>query len=1110
MIKAPIPTNENERQRALDEYRILDTMQEEQFDAITKTAALVCGCKIALVSLIDRDRQWFKSKYGLEAEETPRDISYCGHAIMDDELFIVEDAALDERFCDNPLFLAEPHVRFYAGAPLITPQGYRIGTLCVIDSESRSLNEQQKLVLKTLAQQVIGYFELRKQTETLQRRERQHRRLLDNMLEGMVIHDHTGKIIDFNPMALEVLGLTENQLLGRDSLDPRWQSVDSSGQPVPGDQHPAMRSLRNGEVLREQIMGVQNPDSGLRWLRINSVPMGEGESRHVVATFQDITELVEKTQAMQDYSVELNDSLKEQKVLRSMLSIGMQAGSSLEKKLSQALEALYGLEWLQVLPKGGVFLVKDQSLSLLVSKDLGETVEKMCTKVASGQCLCGRAFATKQIVHASCVDHRHENTFEGIAPHGHYNVPILAANQEVLGVIVLYLAHGHQKEERELRFLQAAAEIFALIIETDRLQSSLLESNVHLDLALEGAGLGIWDWDLRDNSVRFDRRWAAMLGHDISEIEMQLSSWESRVHPEDLAKCYEDIQAYMAGETAYYENIHRMRHKDGYWVYILDRGRFSEWDEDGKPIRFTGTHFDITELQNTKQKLSLLYQNSPFGFAFCDLEGRLLDVNQKYEEITGYSFAELQQLSYWEITPSEYEEQEALQLQSLEKRGHYGPYRKQYRRKDGSRIDVELNGFRIEDFDGKQGIWSIVEDISERVKQEAELSQQKQLAAHNAKLASIGELAAGVGHEINNPLAIVKGYLASIERKLVKSGPIATADLLTYVNKAEIASDRIAQIVKGLRNFSRSDDEQKEQFCPSEAIQETVYLIHEIYQRDGIELRLELLTPSEVLVMGNRGKFQQVIMNLISNAKDALHGRPNKAIGIRVNSEAKLLSIDIQDNGAGIPESVQAKIFDPFFTTKGVNQGTGIGLSLVHKFIEEMQGQLSFNTVIDQGTCFSIRLPILTVEASMPASSSVVPKEPVLLSGKVLLVDDEEEIRKILAAMLEDFGLQVTEASQGEEALQIFMESNEDFSLIISDMKMPVLDGPGLLQKIRQQQQKTQPIFLFATGGVQMDLENPELAIHQMMDGVFYKPFQRQQIFALLAQKLAERKPLAS
>lgn len=133
----PIPQNDTARIDALNAYDVLDTPKEMSFDALTRLAARIFGVPIALVSLVDEDRQWFKSAHGLDAEQTPRDQAFCTYAVMDDEPLIVHDATQDERFKDNPLVTGEPGIRFYAGAPLVTPDSYRIGTFCIIDTKPR-------------------------------------------------------------------------------------------------------------------------------------------------------------------------------------------------------------------------------------------------------------------------------------------------------------------------------------------------------------------------------------------------------------------------------------------------------------------------------------------------------------------------------------------------------------------------------------------------------------------------------------------------------------------------------------------------------------------------------------------------------------------------------------------------------------------------------------------------------------------------------------------------------------------------------------------------------------------------------------------------------------
>ena len=154
MIEPDKPVDELLRLETLRSLKLLDTDPEERFDRVTRLAKRLFNCEIALVSLVDVDRQWFKSCQGLEARETGRDISFCGHAILDDEVLVVNDAHIDERFSDNPLVTSDPNIRFYAGCPVSAPNGQNIGTLCVIDSQKRAFDDEDVALLRELAKTI--------------------------------------------------------------------------------------------------------------------------------------------------------------------------------------------------------------------------------------------------------------------------------------------------------------------------------------------------------------------------------------------------------------------------------------------------------------------------------------------------------------------------------------------------------------------------------------------------------------------------------------------------------------------------------------------------------------------------------------------------------------------------------------------------------------------------------------------------------------------------------------------------------------------------------------------------------------------------------------------
>ena len=227
---------------------------------------------------------------------------------------------------------------------------------------------------------------------------------------------------------------------------------------------------------------------------------------------------------------------------------------------------------------------------------------------------------------------------------------------------------------------------------------------------------------------------------------------------------------------------------------------------------------------------------------------------------------------------------------------------------------------------------------------------------HAAKLASVGELAAGVGHEINNPLAVLSGNGYLFETKYQKNN-LSSEDVEKLIRVQKEAIGRIKGIVEGLRTYARMDSDDLQKVDINRVIVDTLNFVQSLYQQEGIQLESNL-APQGLLVCVNRGRMQQVIINLLSNAKDACAKRIVKRILISSEIQGKIAVLKITDNGEGIsPENLQ-RIFNPFFTTKEVGKGTGLGLKIVKNIIEKSGGIINIETELDIGTTIEMRLPL--------------------------------------------------------------------------------------------------------------------------------------------------------
>ncbi|HET6342880.1 MAG TPA: sigma 54-interacting transcriptional regulator [Gemmatimonadota bacterium] len=310
-MKAPVPASESARLEALRRYHILDTSSDDDFDVLVALAARICGTPIGLVSLVDADRQWFKARIGLESAETPRDVSFCAHAILGSELFVVPDATADARFADNPFVTSDPHIRFYAGAPLVTPDGHALGTLCVIDHEPHDLSPHQAQVLRALSRQVVSLLELRRTRKDLEQAlndmqgveeaQRTSQQLQTRMIESsrdcIKLLDADGRLLSMNQGGMEILEICDFEPLRNTFWLDFWEGPHREAASR------ALEEAKRGGVGRFVGFCPTMGEKPMWWdVVVNAIVDAQGRPEQLLAISRDVTERVRSERTLRAIS----------------------------------------------------------------------------------------------------------------------------------------------------------------------------------------------------------------------------------------------------------------------------------------------------------------------------------------------------------------------------------------------------------------------------------------------------------------------------------------------------------------------------------------------------------------------------------------------------------------------------------------------------------------------------------------------------------------------------------------------------------------------------------------------------------------------------------------
>ena len=481
-----------------------------------------------------------------------------------------------------------------------------------------------------------------------------------------------------------------------------------------------------------------------------------------------------------------------------------------------------------------------------------------------------------------------------------------------------------------------------------------------LDVATKTTGMGIYDVNLRDGSMTWSPAMFQHYGVKAGEFEPTLESIRALIHPEDLRMLNLEGCDY-SPENSYFRQEFRIVQPSGNVRHIRAQGRVY-FDAQGVMYRSLGTQYDITEEHEFSERfrnLAMIAELAKTAVVICDKERRIDWVNSAFEEMSGFGLEEVKGKrpnSFIFCRGCVSQEWRDMVMALARGKGFQGELL--CCRKNGQRFWTELQVQPMRNTAGEITHYvAIGSDITER-----KIRQEE--TAHNDRLITIGRLASGVAHEINNPLNILMGAMNLFRDRL--PSPEEFSKLRDRVLRS---CDRIDSIVKGLRTFSRSDAQALVELDLGSFLGDTVAFFEPLLNKKKAKITLQV-GEGPMKILGDSSRLQQVMANLITNALDATAGRAAPELMIRAFQEGQEAVLVVSDNGTGIAKENLSRVFDPFYTSKPAGQGTGLGLSICYGIVHAHSGQISVESEPGEGTSIYVRLPLAGSAEGRPGALS--------------------------------------------------------------------------------------------------------------------------------------------
>lgn len=684
--------------------------------------------------------------------------------------------------------------------------------------------------------------------------------------------------------------------------------------------------------------------------------------------------------------------------------------------------------------------------------------------------------------------------------------------------------------DREETLRQANDKLTLEIGERKQAEEALKKSEELWQFALEGAGDGVWDWDMVTNQTYFSRYWKAMIGYEEYEFENTFECWSRHLHPEDLSRTQQTLLDYMAGKVAVYRVEFRMRCKDGSWKWILARGKIVERSADGHPLRMIGTHSDISVRKQAEEELRLtsLYVRSLIEASLDPLvtisrEGKISDVNQATEEATGRSRAELIGTDFSEYFTEP--EKARAGYREVFAKGFVTDYPLAIHHRDGRIMDVLYNASVYRNQDGEVlGVFAAARDITERKRAEEELIRYKNhledevqqrtsdliLARNAADAANRAKsvFLASMSHELRTPMNAILGFSSMMRKD--EQLTVSQREKLDIINRS---GEHLLSLINDVLEVAKIEagrvQLEHEPFDLGGMVRDVIDMMQIRAQEKGLMLIVDQSSEFPRFIKGDEGRLRQMLINLVGNAvKFTREGGVTVRLGTRENLRAHLL-IEVEDTGIGMREEDLQRIFEPFVQLSEVveQKGTGLGLTITRQFAQLMGGTLAVESKLGVGSVFRLDLPLdAATEEEVTKTESetfgevvgLVPDQP---AYRILIVEDQRENSLLLEKLMADIGLQTRLAENGEQAVEQFQGWKPD--LIWMDRRMPVMDGVEATRRIRALPGGQAVKIVAVTASAFKEQRDEMLAAG--MDDFVRKPYRFDEIYECLARQLGVR-----